>query len=144
AGRRRARGARRAALDRRRGGPSRDRARPHRRHHPPRAASRSRRAALSSRPVPMHYIVETSKSVEDAARDLDAAVKRNRFGVLHVYDLQETLRSKGVELPAECRIFEVCNPQQAGKVLAADMTLNMALPCRVSVYGEGGRTKIGM
>lgn len=92
----------------------------------------------------MQYVVESRKSVADAARDLEAAVKRGGFGVLHVYDLKETLRSKGVDLPAECRIFEVCNPHQAAKVLAADMTLNMALPCRVSVYADRGRTKIGM
>lgn len=44
----------------------------------------------------------------------------------------------------ECRVFEVCKPQQASKVLAADMRLNMALPCRISVYSESGVTKIGL
>jgi uncharacterized protein (DUF302 family) len=29
-------------------------------------------------------------------------------------------------------------------VLAVDMRMNMALPCRVSVYTDGGRTWIGM
>jgi uncharacterized protein (DUF302 family) len=91
----------------------------------------------------MHYIVDSDKSVNDAARDLDAAVKKHGFGVLHVYDLKQTLHNKGVELPAECRIFEVCNPQQAATVLAADMNLNMALPCRISVYEHDGRTRIG-
>jgi uncharacterized protein (DUF302 family) len=38
----------------------------------------------------------------------------------------------------------VCNPQQAAKVLSTDMRLNMALPCRISVYTEQGRTMIGM
>ena len=41
-------------------------------------------------------------------------------------------------------MFEVCNPQQAAPVLAADMALNMALPCRISVYTEAGKTRIGM
>ncbi|MEQ1658908.1 MAG: DUF302 domain-containing protein, partial [Hylemonella sp.] len=43
-----------------------------------------------------------------------------------------------------CRVFEVCNPAQAAKVLAADMQMNMALPCRISVYTEKGKTRIGM
>ena len=30
------------------------------------------------------------------------------------------------------------------KVLTTDMRLNMALPCRISVYTEQGKTKIGM
>jgi len=92
----------------------------------------------------MNYIVESDKPVAQAAEDLANAVKRNGFGVLHVYDLKETLKSKGVDLPEECRILEVCNPAQAAKVLSSDMTLNLALPCRVSVYEDEGKTKIGM
>jgi len=72
------------------------------------------------------------------------AVKRNGFGVLHVHDLGATLRKKGVEFMEECRIFEVCNPVQAGKVLSTDMRLNMALPCRISVFTENGKTRIGI
>jgi uncharacterized protein (DUF302 family) len=92
----------------------------------------------------MYYIIETEKSFEQASTDLDAAVKRNGFGVLHIHDLGNTLRSKGVPFTNECRVFEVCNPVQAGKVLAADMRLNMALPCRISVFTESGRTRIGL
>lgn len=92
----------------------------------------------------MYYIVESAKSFEQAAADLDAAVKRNGFGVLHVHDIGNTLRGKGVAFEPQCRVFEVCNPVQAAKVMAADMKLNMALPCRISVYTEGGKTLIGM
>lgn len=92
----------------------------------------------------MYYIVETNKSFELAAADLDAAVKRNGFGVLHVHDIGNTLRGKGVAFEPQVRVFEVCNPLQAAKVMAADLKLNMALPCRISVYTEGGKTHIGM
>ena len=92
----------------------------------------------------MYYIVESEKSFEQAAADLDAAVKRNGFGVLHIHDLGGTLRSKGVDFAEDCKVFEVCNPAQAAKVLSADMRLNMALPCRISVYTEKGKTKIGL
>ena len=92
----------------------------------------------------MYYIVESEKSFADAAVDLEAAVKRHEFGVLHIHDLGNTLRSKGIDFKEQCKVFEVCNPGQAGKVLSADMRLNMALPCRISVYTEKGKTKIGM
>lgn len=92
----------------------------------------------------MYYIVETGKSFEQASSDLDAAVKRNGFGVLHVHDLGATLRSKGIDFAEQCKVFEVCNPAQAAKVLASDMRLNMALPCRISVYTEKGVTHIGL
>lgn len=92
----------------------------------------------------MYYIVETSKTLEQAATDLEAAVKRHGFGVLHIHDLGTTLRGKGIAFAEDCRVFEVCNPQQASKVLAADMRINMALPCRISVFTEKGKTKIGL
>ncbi len=92
----------------------------------------------------MYYIVETDKSFDQASADLDSAVKRHEFGVLHVHDLGATLRSKGMAFDEQCKIFEVCNPAQATKVLATDMRLNMALPCRISVFTEKGKTKIGL
>lgn len=92
----------------------------------------------------MYYIVNSDKSFEQAAADLETAVVENGFGVLHVHDLGETLRSKGEAFAEQCRVFEVCNPGQAAKVMAADMRLNMALPCRISVYTEKGQTQIGM
>ncbi|MEO8803978.1 MAG: DUF302 domain-containing protein [Rudaea sp.] len=92
----------------------------------------------------MYYVVETNKSFDQAAEALDAAVKRHQFGVLHVHDLGTTLRSKGVEFAEQCKVFEVCNPQQAAKVMAREMRLNMALPCRISVYTDNGKTQIGM
>ncbi len=92
----------------------------------------------------MYYIVETNKPFSQAVIDLDSAVKRNGFGVLHVHDLGATLRSKGITFDEECKVFEVCNPAQAAKVLSTDMRLNMALPCRISVFTEQGKTKIGL
>ena len=92
----------------------------------------------------MYYIVNTDKSFEQASTDLEIEVKNLGFGVLNIHDLGKTLRSKGVNFEEECRVFEVCNPVQAAKVLSADMKLNMALPCRISVYTEKGSTKIGL
>ncbi len=92
----------------------------------------------------MYFIAESDKTFDQASSDLDAAVKRNGFGVLHVHDLGATLRSKGIEFAEQCKVFEVCNPAQAAKVLAADMRLNMALPCRISVYTEKGQTRLGL
>jgi uncharacterized protein (DUF302 family) len=92
----------------------------------------------------MYYIVETNKSFNQASTDLESAVVRNGFGILHVHDLGTTLRNKGITFDEECKVFEVCNPGQAAKVLSTDMRLNMVLPCRISVYTEKGKTKIGL
>lgn len=97
---------------------------------------------MTGRP-PMYYIASTAKSVDEAARDIQEAVRRHGFGVLHVLDLTQTLTQKGYPLEPQCRIFDVCNPQQATRVLQRDMRLNMALPCRISVFDDEHGTKIG-
>jgi len=92
----------------------------------------------------MKYIVNSNKNIEQAAADLEAAVTNHSFGVLHIHDLKATMNKKGVPFEPECRIFEVCNPKKAFEVLSEDMAMNMALPCRISVWQEDGNTKIGM
>jgi uncharacterized protein (DUF302 family) len=84
--------------------------------------------------------VSTDKTVTEAAAALQAAVQANHFGVMQVHNLKDTLAKKGVEFGHECLIFEVCQPQQAKKVLDQNMSVSTALPCRISIYEEGGKT----
>lgn len=84
--------------------------------------------------------LSTNKTVSEAAAALQAAVQANHFGVMQVHNLKETMNKKGVSFAHECLIFEVCQPQQAKKVLDENMSVSTALPCRISVYEEGGKT----
>ena len=88
----------------------------------------------------MLFELSTDKTVTEAAAALQAAVQANHFGVLHVQNLKETMAKKGVEFAHECLIFEVCQPQQAKKVLDQNMSICTALPCRISIYEQGGKT----
>jgi uncharacterized protein (DUF302 family) len=81
-----------------------------------------------------------NRTVSEAAAALQPAVQANHFGVMQVYNLKETMAKKGVEFARECLIFEVCQPQQAKKVLDQNMSVSTALPCRISIYEEGGKT----
>ena len=90
----------------------------------------------------MLYIVESKKPLPDVVRDLEQAVARHKFGVLGVHDLRAKMAEKGVPFARECRVFEVCNPHQAKKVLEANLEISTALPCRISVYQEGAVTKL--
>jgi uncharacterized protein (DUF302 family) len=92
----------------------------------------------------MYCILETDKSFKQASTDLESAVKQHDFGVLHAHDLGTTLRSKGISFDEQCKVFKVCNPDQAAKVLSIDMRLNMALHYRISVFTEKGKVKIGL
>src|SRR6266498_136971 len=90
----------------------------------------------------MLHIVESRKPVDRVAKDLESAVARHKFGVLGVHDLKTKLANKGVTFDRECRVFDVCNPQQAKKVLEANLEISTALPCRISVYQEGDVTRL--
>ena len=90
----------------------------------------------------MLYTVETRKGLETVCVDLQKALTSRKFGVMTVHNLKETMAKKGVEFDRECRIFEVCNPHQARKVLERMMEVSTALPCRIFVFNEGNRVKI--
>ena len=90
----------------------------------------------------MLHIVDSQKPLERVVKDLEEAVARHKFGVLGVHDLRAKMAEKGVPFDRECRVFEVCNPQQARKVLEANLEISTALPCRISVYQEGGKTRL--
>jgi uncharacterized protein (DUF302 family) len=86
--------------------------------------------------------LSTDKTVSEAAAALQVAVQANKFGVMQIHNLKETMVKKGVEFARECLILEVCQPQQAKKVLEQDMSISTVLPCRISVYEEGGKTTL--
>ena len=84
--------------------------------------------------------LSTDKTVNEVAAVLPAVVQANHFGVMQVHNLKETMAKKGVEFDRDCMIFEVCHPQQAKKVLDENMSISTALPCRISIYEQGGKT----
>ncbi len=84
--------------------------------------------------------LSTDKTMSEVAAALQIAVPANHFGIMQVHNLQETMTKKGVQFTRECQIFEVCQPQQAKKVLEQNMSISTALPCRISLYREDGKT----
>ncbi len=97
-------------------------------------------------PLARDMIVEvhSKKSVADATAALEAAITARQFGVMHVHDLKATMARKGVEFDRDVRVLEVCNPHKAKAVLSEELLMNVALPCRVSVYQADDGTRIAM
>ena len=90
----------------------------------------------------MLFRIQSRKSLSEVAKALEAAAQRHKFGVLAVHDLKQKMQEKGVEFDRDCLIYEVCNPQQAKKVLEANAEISTALPCRISLYREGDRVTL--
>jgi len=84
----------------------------------------------------------SNKSISDVTQALEAAVKSHQFGVMQIHDLKESMTKKGIEFEKDCLIFEICQPEQAKKVLDQNMSISVFLPCRISIYEEGGKTTL--
>ena len=90
----------------------------------------------------MLYVQEVLASVDNIVAKIEQAAKDNDFGVLDIHDLKQKMASKGVNFVPECRIIEVCNPHKAKEALERNMAISTVLPCRISVYEDGGKVKI--
>lgn len=82
----------------------------------------------------------TDQPLNAVCQRLPEVAQKHQFGVLGTHDLKQKMESKGVAFARECRIFEVCNPKQAQAVLTRSIEISTALPCRIAVYEEEGRT----
>lgn len=91
-----------------------------------------------------HYTVETNQSVNDTVKVLENVLKEERFGVLWDFDIQETLKKKGFDYDRNYRVLEVCNPEAANEVLTQNHMVGYLLPCKIVVYEDQGKTKVGM
>lgn len=90
----------------------------------------------------MLFEVDSAKAMEELDKDLREAAAAHQFGVLGVHDLEQTLQQKGHPLHNACRVYEICNARQANQVLTHNMGFSSLLPCRVSVYGTGGKLRL--
>lgn len=91
-----------------------------------------------------HYTVESPKTPEEAIESLTSSLKEENFGVLWHLNLQEKLNEKGVQFRQPYHILEVCNPAEAERVLSEEPLAGYFLPCKITVYEQNGRTRIGM
>ena len=91
-----------------------------------------------------HYTVDTEKGIDEAIKVLEQSLKKHKFGVLWTMNIPEKLQEKGVEFSQPYRVLEVCNPVEANRVLSRNSLVGYFLPCKVVVYEENGKTKIGL
>ncbi|MFJ7732478.1 DUF302 domain-containing protein [Lysinibacillus sp. NPDC097231] len=92
-----------------------------------------------------HYTVTSNKTIEETISAIDINLKEHKFGVLWELNLTETLHKKGVDsFTMPYRILEVCNPVEAAKVLGHNALVGYFLPCKITVYEDAGKTKIGL
>lgn len=92
----------------------------------------------------MQYMEVTDKSVQEVIDSLKEVTAKYKYGIQHIHNVKETLKSKGIDLGNECQIVDICNPIVAQKFLSEDMSLSIIMPCKISVYTQDGETIIAM
>ncbi len=84
--------------------------------------------------------VESSKPLEEVRQKLEETAKSKGFGVMSVHEVTNILQSKGHPISYGCVIVEICQPKAASQVLSKRPDISTAMPCRVSIYEENGKT----
>lgn len=90
------------------------------------------------------YTVETSKSMEEAVQSLEESLKQEQFGILWQFDIKSKLQEKGLDFDQPYLVLEVCNPKEAQRVLTQNQMVGYFLPCKIVVYEDSGKVKIGL
>ena len=85
----------------------------------------------------------TSKSMDAVVAAFEKIVPEHLFRILHTHDVQATLAEKGLQRDP-MKIIEVCNSGFAHKALQINMDVALFMPCRYTVYTEGGKTVVSL
>lgn len=88
--------------------------------------------------------VETKLSAADAAKRVQDAALKEKFGVIDVLNLKQTMAGKGVSYDDEAIVIAVCEPNYAKKFLTLEPTSASCLPCRISVTTRNGKTTVSV
>ena len=78
----------------------------------------------------MLFKLSTDKTVSAAAAALQTAVQANRFGVMQVHNLKETMTKKGMEFARECseRLHQLTELIDAERQCCPFLTLVLQVP----------------
>jgi uncharacterized protein (DUF302 family) len=91
---------------------------------------------------PVLIKVDSTKTMDQIEAVFAEVCSKHKFGLLGSYNLRQKLNDTGVNFAWECRVFEVCNPQQAQKVLEENIDIAAALPCRIAVFEDDGKITV--
>ena len=87
------------------------------------------------------YTITTTKTFDEAMRDVQEEISKAGMRVLYIHDIQKTLSEKGFEREP-FKIIEFCSAKFANEFLNKDIKLGLCLPCKINVYTKDKQTFI--
>ncbi|WP_058308025.1 DUF302 domain-containing protein [Gracilibacillus massiliensis] len=91
-----------------------------------------------------HYTVTSKRNMDQTIQSLEDRLTEEKFGVLWEFDIKEKLQSKDIDFDQDYIVLEVCNPKEASRVLKKNQLVGYFLPCKIVVYDDNGKIKIGL
>ncbi len=86
--------------------------------------------------------LETNKSVDEVRQKLEEKAKEKGFGVMSTHEVTKILENKGHPINYSCVIVEICQPRAASQVLSKNPYISTAMPCRVAIFEQNGKTVV--
>jgi uncharacterized protein (DUF302 family) len=83
------------------------------------------------------HSTSTGWTFEEARKRVEEKAGQEGFRVLHVHDVQATLKEKGFTIDPTV-IVEVCNAGLASQALGLDPRAALMMPCKVTIQEKGG------
>ena len=90
------------------------------------------------------YSIATKMTYEQAKVALETKLSEVKFGVLCKLDLPEKFKENGLQYNRRFTIFEICNPNEAVKVLEVNPKAAYFLPCKIIVSEKDDVTYVEM
>jgi uncharacterized protein (DUF302 family) len=87
------------------------------------------------------YTQKTKKDFDEIVAKIEELTAARQFRVLHIHNVQLTLKEKGLER-GPFKIIEICNAKFAHNALGISPDVGLFMPCKINVYTEGGETII--
>ncbi|MEA3288480.1 MAG: DUF302 domain-containing protein [Candidatus Marinimicrobia bacterium] len=97
--------------------------------------------AWNAAPGMMMMEDETRYGFEESVDRFTQAVKDQGWKMPAVHDLQKTMKKFDKDVKS-VKVFELCHPEHAGKILAKDdeRIVTSLMPCRVAIYEHSDGT----
>ena len=74
-------------------------------------------------------------SFEETVTEFEASIEEHEWKLVATHDLQKSMKKFGMDVKS-VKVFELCHPDHAGRVLEADdeRIVSSLMPCRVAIY----------
>ncbi len=84
----------------------------------------------------------SERNFESLKALLKKAILKEGFSILSEYDFKKILTSKGMKCNGNAYVIDMCNPSNAEKILASEISLGINLPCKIGIFEEKDRYNV--